>query len=89
MKVLKAVCLAGAAAFALTSFGEEVSWQRPRTTRRYLHPPSFHSVNMFCASGGCRYRRVVRGRCHEDSSANDDNANAAAPARQTTFKTFI
>ena len=45
MKVLKVVCLAGAAAFALTSFGEEASWQRPRTTRRYLHPPL--TQNMF------------------------------------------
>ena len=45
MKVLKVVCLAGAAAFALTSFGEEASWQRPRTTRRYLQPPL--AQNMF------------------------------------------
>ena len=45
MKVLKAVCLAGAAAFALSSLAEESSWQRPRTTRRYLHPPL--AQNMF------------------------------------------
>ncbi|MBR2983444.1 MAG: hypothetical protein IKC80_09505 [Kiritimatiellae bacterium] len=45
MKVLKVVCLVGAAAFALSSFGEESSWRRPRTTRRYLHPPL--AQNMF------------------------------------------
>jgi len=44
---------------------------------------------MFCANGGCKYRRVVRGRCHEASSPKDVSANAAAPARQTAFKTLI
>ena len=45
MKVLKAFCLLGVAAFALSSLAEESSWQRPRTTRRYLHPPL--AQNMF------------------------------------------